>query len=102
GQDTVPTVPPIEFGFQHVGCELKCESGGNFSVKGQPAAREESPVSTSGFFDGLIDRFRRLASPPASPSFRADLLGQLHGFLPAGIGDYLPDRYWPALGDAEP
>src|SRR5262249_40551800 len=30
GRDIVPTVPPSEFGFHHVGRLLQCESGGKF------------------------------------------------------------------------
>jgi triacylglycerol lipase len=100
GNDLVPTVPPEQFGYRHVGRMFHCESGGRFAF-GDAAAgvATERPTAGGGMLAGLLEPLRRLLSPPTSPSFRSDALGRLYGFLPQGIGDHLPDRYYHALGD---
>jgi triacylglycerol lipase len=100
GEDIVPTVPPVEFGFQHVGHHLHCPSGGQFVVDGDLGGVGEDAAAPSNGLPGVVlDEVRRLISPPASPSFRSDALGKLFGLLPPGIGDHVPDRYLHALGN---
>jgi triacylglycerol lipase len=102
GLDIIPSVPPEKLDFRHVGQEFHCASGGKFAVDSeQPAGGAGTSASRGGFFRGFVESVSRLVSPPASPSFRNDTLGRLYEFLPAGIGDHLPDRYYHALGEGE-
>jgi len=98
GRDIVPTVPPPELGFHHVGRFLQCESGLKFD---QSRLREDvdsdEPRSGNGFFSGIAERMRGLFSGPLSPSSRMDALGRLSQLLSPSIGDHLPDRYYTAL-----
>jgi hypothetical protein len=97
GRDIVPTVPPSELGFHHVGRYLSCESG----VKFDPAqllttSDSDEPLSGSDLFSGVAERLRNLfGSPSRTP--RADILGMLTMLLAPLIGDHLPDRYYTAL-----
>lgn len=99
GQDIVPTVPPREFGFEHVGHEIHCASGAMFVVAGAPAVGADA--SSGGFFGGVVDRLRSLVPLGPSPSFRNDLLGRLSDFLPPGIRDHIPSSYFHALAADE-
>jgi triacylglycerol lipase len=97
GNDIVPTVPPSELGFHHVGRFLSCGSGAKFDLtKLLPDSKSDEPSSEDGFFGGLADRLRNLVGIP-SPSARIDALGQLTQLLAPSIGDHLPDRYFTAL-----
>ena len=102
GQDIVPTVPPTELGFLHVGHYLHCPSGGNFVYEGNLGDTGEEPGASDGtFLNDFVDEFRRLAAPPSFASFRTDLFGQASRFLTPGIGDHLPDRYYHAFGEGK-
>jgi hypothetical protein len=97
GRDIVPTVPPSEFGFHHVGRYLSCGSGAKFDST-QLLARSDSDEPSSGieFFSGVAERLRNIFGTP-SPTSRADALGRLTLLLAPSIGDHLPDRYYAAL-----
>jgi triacylglycerol lipase len=100
GQDIVPTVPPTELGFLHVGHHLHCSSGEKFVLNDDLGGTGEEAGAADGEILGdFIDEFRRLAALPSFVSFRKDPLGQVSRFLPPGIGDHLPDRYCNALSD---
>ncbi len=97
GNDIVPTVPPAEFGFHHVGRYLRCDSGAKFNLMQLPdAADSDEPSSGSDFFSGIASRLRGLVGAPSATS-RADVLGMLSLLLAPSIGDHLPDRYIAAL-----
>ena len=97
GRDIVPTVPPSELGFHHVGRFLNCKSGAKFNLTQLPAALDsDEPSSGSDFFSGVADRLRNLLGSP-SPTSRVDALGSLTLLLAPSIGDHLPDRYYTAL-----
>jgi hypothetical protein len=97
GRDIVPTVPPSEFGFHHVGRYLSCESGTKFDGTKLLAGFDcDEPSSGNGFFSGVAYRIRHLFGTP-SPTSRADALGKLTVLLAPSIGDHLPDRYYTAL-----
>ena len=97
GRDIVPTVPPVELGFHHVGRYLSCESGAKFkSTQLLAASDSDEPTSGSDFFRGVADRLRNLIGSP-SPTSRVDALGALTLLLAPSIGDHLPDRYYTAL-----
>ena len=97
GRDIVPTVPPAELGFHHVGRYLSCVSGAKFnSTQLLAASDSDEPTSGSDFFRGVADRLRNLIGSP-SPTSRVDALGALTLLLAPSIGDHLPDRYYTAL-----
>jgi triacylglycerol lipase len=97
GRDIVPTVPPSEFGFHHVGRYLSCESGAKFdSAQLRATSDSDEPSTGSSFFSGVAERLRNLFGPP-SPTARVDALGTLTMLLAPSIGDHLPDRYYTAL-----
>lgn len=92
GRDIVPTVPPSELGFHHVGRLLQCESGQKFERK-----RLRDDVNSDDPQPGIAEQLRSLFSGPLSPTSRIDALGRLSQFLSPSIGDHLPDRYYTAL-----
>ena len=93
GADVVPTVPPPNLGFQHVGRYLASASGGKFNAALlTPGCGSNEPMASAGFRDQLVNLFRG-----RSQNTRNDLVGQLTALLPVGIGDHLPDRYYAAL-----
>ncbi|MBO0759065.1 MAG: lipase family protein [Bradyrhizobiaceae bacterium] len=97
GKDIVPTVPPSELGFHHVGRYLSCGSGTKFDLTKLLAGSDsDEPSSGSGFFNGVADRLRNLFGTPSATS-RVDALGRLTLLLAPSIGDHLPDRYYTAL-----
>jgi triacylglycerol lipase len=97
GRDIVPTVPPSELGFRHVGRYLSCESGAKFDVTKLLAGSDsDEPSSRTGFFNGLADRLQHVFGTP-SPTSRVDVLGRMTLLLAPSIGDHLPDRYYAAL-----
>jgi hypothetical protein len=97
GRDIVPTLPPSELGFRHVGRYLSCGTGTKFDLTQLVAGPDsDEPSSGNGFFSGVADRLRHLFGTP-SPTSRADALGKLTLLLAPSIGDHLPDRYYTAL-----
>jgi hypothetical protein len=96
GRDIVPTVPPAELGFHHVGRYLCWESGERFDSTHLLAASGSDEPSSGSDFRGVADRLRNLIGSP-SPTSRIDALGALTLLLAPSIGDHLPDRYYTAL-----
>ncbi|TYL95634.1 lipase family protein [Bradyrhizobium rifense] len=97
GNDIVPTVPPPQLGFHHVGRYLACGPGAKF-VAGQLALNSNSdePLPTTGGFAGIAQQLANLVVG-FSPSQRMDVIGRLSELLLPGISDHLPDRYYDAL-----
>jgi hypothetical protein len=93
GDDIVPSVPPSELGFRHVGRLMRAPRGGVFDDAGlSPPGSDEPPFAASliaGLATALPDIGRGWPQPPA----RTDALGFAARFLPPRIGDHLPDRY---------
>jgi triacylglycerol lipase len=101
GKDIVPTVPPPELGFHHVGRLLQCERGERFEPSRLLAeVSSDQPSPGDDFFSGIAERVRDLFGGPLSPTLRVDALGQLSQLLAPSIGDHLPDRYYNALRPA--
>lgn len=97
GRDIVPTLPPSELGFRHVGRYLNCGSGAKFDLTNLLAGSDsDEPSGGNGFFNGVAVRLRDLFGTP-SPTSRIDALGRLTLLLAPSIGDHLPDRYYTAL-----
>ena len=97
GRDIVPTVPPAELGFHHVGRYLSCRSGEKFDLTLMGALPDtDEPSMGQDLFTGVAARLRTLAGSPSRAS-RLDTLGHLTEILTPSIGDHLPDRYYGAL-----
>jgi len=97
GRDIVPSVPPAELGFHHVGRYLSCGSGEKFDLTLMGALPDtDEPSMGQDLFTGVAARLRNLAGSPSRAS-RFDTLGDLTEILAPSIGDHLPDRYYGAL-----
>jgi len=98
GEDIVPTVPPVEWGFHHVGRFLQCERGGRFDpARLLDRVDSDEPSPGDDFVSGIALRVRDLFAGPLSPTSRNDALGRLSQLLAPSIADHLPDRYCHAL-----
>ena len=98
GRDIVPTVPPPELGFHHVGRLLQCESGQKFDeTRLRDDVGSDEPQPGNDFFSGIAERLRGLFPGPLSPTSQLDALGRLSQLLAPSIGDHLPDRYYTSL-----
>jgi triacylglycerol lipase len=99
GDDIVPTVPPPELGFHHVGLLLQCRHGRPFDTKASPQSGQSDqpilPTTLRTILEGMIDSALRGVLPVAT---QPDLLGQVFRILPRGIGDHIPSQYLHALG----
>jgi hypothetical protein len=102
GDDIVPTVPPSEAGFRHVGRLLKCSHDGSFRTERplQTACDEPqfSRTALDGIRDMLGDIFDELASGVLGNVTQPGFLGLLYSQLPTAIGDHISSRYLQALG----
>jgi hypothetical protein len=97
GRDIIPTVPPTELQFHHVGRFLHCQGGTKFEENEiSTVVESDEPTVGLDFFSGIADRLRGLFGF-GSTSLRTDPLGQLSQLLAPAIGDHLPDRYYNAL-----
>jgi Lipase (class 3) len=97
GEDIVPTVPPSELGFMHVGRLLKCARGGKFDLALLGGNFSDNPLFRDSQLGALKARLSDIVSGTLPVGPRPDPLGQVSGLLPPGIADHLPDRYWAAL-----
>ncbi|HEY7297247.1 MAG TPA: hypothetical protein VH684_04855 [Xanthobacteraceae bacterium] len=97
GEDIVPTVPPSESGFAHVGHFLKCARGSKFDAVLLTQDFPDDPQFLDTQLDGLRAGLLDIVSGNLPAALRPDLLGRAFSLLPPGIGDHLPDRYWAAL-----
>jgi triacylglycerol lipase len=99
GDDIVPTVPPPELGFRHVGRLLRCRHGASFDPGMQPdAGPSDEPVLALTVlveFENLLGHVINLVLPAAT---QPGLFGQALRFLPPAIGDHIPSQYLHALG----
>lgn len=100
GRDIVPTVPPTELGFHHVGRYLSCLSGDKFDLSRMSSLPgTDEPLIGQDFFTGVLARLHDLVGD-TSRSSRFDTLGRLTEVLAPSIGDHLPDRYYGALSNS--
>ncbi|NVO13537.1 MAG: lipase family protein [Rhodoplanes sp.] len=100
GEDVVPTVPPSELTFCHVGRFLPCPRHTRFDAAALRPAPTDEPAFVPGLLGGLKEGLRQLWSLSVAPAIRPDPIGQLSRILPPAFGDHLPDRYWMALDPA--
>jgi len=98
GEDVVPTVPPSEIGYHHVGRMLACASGAKFDATVPLAAADGddpqfSPGLAQSLHNAVANAFQgNLFSPPGP-----GVVGLGFALLPQPIRDHLPDRYYGAL-----
>jgi triacylglycerol lipase len=97
GHDIVPTVPPSELDFLHVGKFLACPSGGSFRGGAITHLPSDEPAFASVLLDGTKAGLLQLIAGNFPIIDRMDPIGQATRILPPGIADHLPDRYWRAL-----
>jgi hypothetical protein len=97
GADIVPTLPPAEIGFSHVGRPLACDRYGRFDAANLSPYPSDLPMFVAGTLDGVRAGLLQIVSGLAAPEIRDDVLGQASRLLLPAIGDHLPDRYWRAL-----
>ena len=72
----MPTVPPSELGFHHVGRFLQCESGQKFDqTRLRNDVDSDEPQSGNDFFSGIAEQLRGLFSGPLSPTSRTRRVG---------------------------
>jgi hypothetical protein len=100
GEDVVPTVPPAELTFRHVGRFLPCPRHRRFDVAALRPAPTDEPDFVPSLLGGMKEGLRQLWSLSVAPAIRPDPIGQLSRILPPAFGDHLPDRYWKALDPA--
>jgi hypothetical protein len=94
GTDIVPTVPPPQLDFLHVGRYLACDRAAKFDAGGLTGGfGSNDPRADAGLLAQVVSLFKG-----RSLNTRSDLIGFLSSVLvPPGIGDHLPDRYCAAL-----
>jgi triacylglycerol lipase len=97
GDDIVPTVPPPELGFAHVGRLLRCERHGHFDPNRLAPSPSNDPAFASTLLSSLQAGLAQILTGSLPPEIRSDLLGQALGFLPPAIADHLPQSYWSAF-----
>lgn len=97
GDDIVPTVPPTEFGFCHVGRSVICRGHALFVSDAVSAQPTDLPPFVETWMSGQRSWIRRFflrhGLLPADPY----PILQASRLLPPGFSDHLPDRYWRAL-----
>jgi hypothetical protein len=97
GEDIIPTVPPSELGFAHVGRLLQCARGSRFDSALLTDDFSDEPRFLDGQLDGLRAGLLDIVSGQLPVGPGPDPLGRAFSVLPPGIADHLPDRYWAAL-----
>lgn len=115
GDDMVPSLPPEEFGFRHVGHVLRCGHGGRFdaatlldpdtvaaSPGDVPDGSSRRALSPGGTASLVLQRLRILAPDPADAALPAWPVGGWFRTVvdcqPREIRDHLLDRYLFGLG----
>ena len=99
GDDIVPTVPPSELGFCHVGCLLRCGHNASFDRLAYPdPAQGDEPSFGGSLLQGTRDLLHAAINLDLPEATQPGRLGQAYRFLPPGIGDHIPSRYLTALG----
>jgi len=97
GTDIVPTVPPPQLDFLHVGRYLACDRAAKFDADRLTADfGSNDPRENASLLAQIVSLLKG-----RSMNTRSDLIGFLSSVLvPPGIGDHLPDRYCAALTPA--
>jgi triacylglycerol lipase len=99
GDDIVPTVPPTNLGFRHVGCFLSCACNATFNRVSRPAQVQSDEPDFSGTFVQDIRDLLHTANVADLPAAsQPGVLGMAYRLLPPGIADHIPSRYLQALG----
>lgn len=111
GEDFVPTFPPSEFGFHHVGRYLHCDRGAKFKTEALAADPTSdsppfiegiskdlaslllAPLSTILPVAGRVKLAALMAAGLGSEGMRRDPVGIAIELLPPRLRDHIPDRY---------
>jgi pimeloyl-ACP methyl ester carboxylesterase len=91
GQDVVPSVPPSELGYRHIGRRLSCASFGFFKPEQLAQQLDDEPVAR--VVSGVHALLRQSLSVSVGPLVRVDPLGLALSLLPPSVGDHVPERY---------
>ncbi len=97
GEDIVPTVPPSNFNFRHVGRLLHCERHTKFDAALLAPPGSDDPAFADRLLSAVKVGLAQLLSGSLGPEIRPDFLGRASRLLTPAIADHLPDRYWAAL-----
>lgn len=102
GQDMVPSLPPAALGFCHAGRYLHCAGYGQFAADRLSADVSQAPANEPGPASRWRAQLAGLLAPAGGTPDALPVLTNPRpaGFLPARVGDHLPDRYWNALAGA--
>jgi hypothetical protein len=99
GDDIVPTVPPSELGFRHVGCLLRCGHNASFDPMAHPdPAQSDEPSFGGSVLQGIQHLLHAAIDLDLPEATQPGRLGEAYRFLPPAIGDHIPSRYLTALG----
>jgi triacylglycerol lipase len=95
GLDIVPSLPPSQLGFRHVGRMIACKRGRRLTGTEAPSACDsDDPPFFGTISRGVQQRWRDLATGNFLPSSREGWLGHYHKYvLPPPFTDHLPERY---------
>ena len=96
GNDVVPSVPPPDLDFGHVGRPLLCPHGGPFDEAKLPQSFDDVPRFERQLLRGLLQFVTGPLDLPFRP--RPFPIGPLLAALPPGVIDHVPDAYLHALG----
>jgi pimeloyl-ACP methyl ester carboxylesterase len=93
GQDVVPSVPPSELGYRHVGRRLSCASFGLFNPDQLAQQLDDEPAFPPRIVSGIHALLQQILSGSVGPLVREDPLGLAFSLLPPAVGDHIPERY---------
>jgi hypothetical protein len=96
GSDAVPSSPPSELGFTHVGRPLVCAHGAAFGDAQPSQSFDDIPA----FKPQLIGGVAQFVHNPLDIPFpvRPSLGGVIYAALPPAVRDHIPDAYFHAIG----
>jgi triacylglycerol lipase len=98
GLDIVPTLPPSDVGFRHVGRCIQCRSGARFDLETPILSADgDTPEFSAGIIDGVKAELQRLLAGKLLAPLGQGVLGQLFGTLPPPVQDHIPLSYFNAL-----
>jgi hypothetical protein len=97
GGDIVPTVPPPQLGFQHVGRLLSCTRFGKFTATPSESWSLNDPLPPDAALTALREQIGNLLGGSALIDPQAAANNLVFPALPPVVSDHLPDRYLLAL-----
>ena len=98
GIDGIPTLPPPELGFAHVGRLVACGRYARFPDEPGDDWKSNEPSSATALANGVAAQLENFRKGSGIGDAEARARGLAHPELPPGVSDHLPDRYLTALG----